>query len=201
MKDSGCDPARPSAGCSVKRSAWHCYGSIVLLRQLEHILRASGAIADENVFIVVGSQAILASVQDPPAELLASMQAHLYPRDAPEKADLITGSIGEFSLFYETFGYHADGVSPETAIIPTSWKERLVALKNENTGGVTGLCLSPVDIAISKLIAGREKDLEYVRSLLRHGIVKSDSVLGLLHELSPQHSALVASRLRRIAES
>ncbi|MEW6277263.1 MAG: DUF6036 family nucleotidyltransferase [Candidatus Eremiobacterota bacterium] len=165
------------------------------LHQLEHILRASGAIADEKVFIVVGSQAILASVEDPPPELLVSMEADLYPRDSPEKADLITGSIGEFSLFYETFGYHADGVSPDTAVTPTSWRDRLVALHNQNTGGVTGLCLGPVDIAISKLVAGREKDLEYVSALLRHGIVKREHVLGLLHELSPEHSTLVASRL------
>ena len=39
-------------------------------------------------------------------------------------------------------------------------------LTNENTRGVTGLCLSAVDIAISKLAAGREKDMRYVTALV-----------------------------------
>lgn len=42
--------------------------------------------------IVIGSQAILGTLADPPAELVVSREADIYPRDAPEKADLITGS-------------------------------------------------------------------------------------------------------------
>lgn len=151
--------------------------------------------ADEKVMIVVGSQAILGSIPDPPPELVVSVEADLYPRDAPEKADLITGSLGELSLFDETFGYHADGVSPSTAVLPSSWSSRLVPYQSENTGGVLALCLSPVDIAISKLAAGREKDLDYVRALLRHGIVTRDEILALLIELTPVHRTLVQARL------
>ncbi|GMU51583.1 MAG: hypothetical protein AMXMBFR33_07290 [Candidatus Xenobia bacterium] len=171
----------------------------MLRSQLEHILRASGAIADEGVFIVIGSQAILASLDEPPAELTVSLEADLYPRDAPEKADLITGSIGEFSLFSETFGYHADGVSPSTAVLPPSWPARLVTLQNENTGGVTGLCLSPADIAISKLAAGRTKDLDYVSALLRHRIVTRPTLEQLLEELTPEQRILVEPRLRAMS--
>lgn len=145
--------------------------------------------------IVIGSQAILASVPEPPAELVVSREADLYPRDAPGKADLITGSIGEFSLFHETFGYHGDGVSPDTAVLPDGWRERLVTLCNENTGGVTGLCLSCADIAISKLVAGRKKDLDYVKALLSHRIVLRHTLLELLPTLSPDQRTLVESRL------
>lgn len=163
--------------------------------QLEHVLRACGAILDEEVLIVIGSQAVLASIPEPPAELTVSAEADLYPRDAPEKADLITGSIGEFSLFHETFGYHADGVSPATAILARGWRDRLVPLRNDNTGGVTGLCLSPIDIAISKLAAGRKKDLDYVRALLDHGIVSEGDLVRLIPDLEDEHRKLVESRL------
>ena len=145
--------------------------------------------------IVIGSQAILASVTHPPAELVVSREADLYPRDAPEKADLITGSIGEFSLFHETFGYHGDGVSPDTAVLPDGWRERLVSLHNDNTGGVTGLCLSCADIAISKLVAGRAKDINYVKALLLHRIVLKSAVTALAQKLSPENRTLVESRL------
>lgn len=172
----------------------------MLRSQLEHILRASGAIVDEQVMIVIGSQAILASNPQPPPQLTVSAEADLYPRDAPEKADLITGSIGEFSLFHETFGYHADGVSPTTAILPRGWRDRLVPLSNENTGGVTGLCLSPVDIAISKLAAGRKKDLDYVEALVAHGIVGEDEVRRLLAQLTPAHRELVEPRWKQLRQ-
>ncbi|MEW6283833.1 MAG: hypothetical protein AB1758_34795 [Candidatus Eremiobacterota bacterium] len=50
-----------------------------------------------------------------------------------------------------------------------------------------------MDIAISKLVP----DLQSTSALLWRGIVKRDNVLGLLHELSPEHSTLLASRLAR----
>jgi len=167
----------------------------VRLNQLEHILRAAGTVVDEDVMIVVGSQAILASYPNPPEELAVSAEADLYPRDAPEKADLITGSLGEFSLFHETFGYYADGVSPTTAVLPYSWRERLVPLSNENTRGIQGLCLSAVDIAISKLAAGRHKDILYVTALFHHRIVSWEQVSRLIEELEPPERELVAKRL------
>jgi len=49
--------------------------------QLEHVLRAAAAIANENSMVVVGSQAVLLRVPDAPAALLVSRQTH--PARAP----------------------------------------------------------------------------------------------------------------------
>jgi hypothetical protein len=49
-----------------------------------------------------------------------------------------------------------------------------VAVDNPNTNGVRGLCLDPADLAVSKLAAGREKDLDFVHVLLRESIVTLD---------------------------
>ena len=46
-----------------------------------------------------------------------------------------------------------------------------MAVENANTNGIRGLCLDPADLAISKLAAGRPKDLDFVRVLLREKIV------------------------------
>ena len=126
--------------------------------QLEHIIRASGQIADTDLLIVLGSQSILGRYPDAPARLLVSMEADVYPPDDPDRADLIDGSIGEGSPFHHTFGYYAHGVGPETAILPEGWRDRLVPIHNPNTRGVTGLCLDPHDLVLSKLVAGRNKD-------------------------------------------
>jgi len=67
--------------------------------ELEHVIRASGAIADDNELIIIGSQSILGQYPDAPAELLASMETDLYPRNKPELAELVDGSIGEGSFF------------------------------------------------------------------------------------------------------
>src|SRR5205807_7298032 len=100
-------------------------------RDLEHLIRAAGSIADAHELIIIGSQAILGSFPDPPPELTVSQEADLYPADAPEKADLVDGSIGEKSPFHETFGYYAHGVAPETAVLPSNWKSRLCVCRTK----------------------------------------------------------------------
>ena len=144
--------------------------------QLEHILRAAGAITEEREIVILGSQAILGAFPEAPAELRRSMEADAFPPRAPEKADLIDGSIGELSPFHETYGYYAHGIGPESAVLPAGWHERLVRVSTPATQGVTGLCLAPEDLAASKLVAGREKDLAFVSALLRHRLVEIQSL-------------------------
>jgi hypothetical protein len=165
--------------------------------QFEHVLRASGSVSGCRDLIVIGSQAILASHPSAPEALLRSMEVDLYPRDAPGLADLIDGSIGELSPFHEAFGYYAHAVGPETAVLPANWRDRLVRLENANTGGIVGWCLSPVDIAASKLLAGREKDAEYVGEMLRFGLVRAEAVRGLAGELEPAAAGRMLEALTR----
>ncbi|MFN0303059.1 MAG: DUF6036 family nucleotidyltransferase, partial [Burkholderiales bacterium] len=131
--------------------------------------------------------------------LRVSMEADLYPANKPELAELVDGSIGEGSYFHEQFGYYAQGVSPETAILPAGWEHRLVAIKNANTGGVEGLCLEVHDLAIAKCVAGREKDLAFTRELARHRIVKRATLLIRLADtrLDPQVRKAVTARIQR----
>ncbi|MGH7970975.1 MAG: KfrB domain-containing protein, partial [Limisphaerales bacterium] len=89
---------------------------------LEHILRASKGVTGETEFIVIGSQAILGAHPDAPRELRESMEADLYARDRPDLSLLLEGTLGELSMFHTTFGYFADGVSPETATLPRGWE-------------------------------------------------------------------------------
>lgn len=80
---------------------------------LEHLLRAAGRVIGADQIIVVGSQAILATIPEfmLPAEATMSVEADLIPLDGTEAlADQIDGAIGEASMFHETFGVYAQGV-------------------------------------------------------------------------------------------
>ena len=46
--------------------------------ELEHVLRAAGAITGVSTWVIVGSQAILGALPDAPAELLVSQEVDLY---------------------------------------------------------------------------------------------------------------------------
>lgn len=166
--------------------------------ELEHVIRAAGAIADDRAIVVIGSQALLGQFPDAPAALLVSMEADVFPRHRPERTDLIDGAIGEGSTFHEQFGYYAQGVSESTATLPKGWRERLVRVKNENTGGVEGLCLEVHDLAISKYVAGREKDLVFAAALARYGLTRKETLLERAGRtrLAPALRKLVLGRIR-----
>lgn len=144
--------------------------------QLEHIIRAAAANADTAEIVIVGSQAILGAYPDAPEELLASIEADVFPKDCPSNSILIDGAIGERSIFHETFGYYAHGVDETTATLPEGWRERLVRVENENTRGAIGWCLEPHDLAVAKLVAGREKDLEFIACLMRHRLANLETL-------------------------
>lgn len=167
--------------------------------QLEHLIRAAGTIADDDDIVVIGSQAILGQFPSAPPELLVSREADLYPRAHPERADLIDGSIGEGSPFEREYGYYAHGVGPETAVLPAGWQERLVVVSGLNTRLVRGWCLEVHDLAIAKLIAGREKDLAFASAVHRHGMARVEVLSERLAstELEVPIRTLVAARINR----
>jgi hypothetical protein len=170
---------------------------------LEHLLRAAGAITNEPEWIVIGSQAILGQFPDAPDELLISREADLVPRFNPELSDIIDGALGEGSPFDTTFNYHAHGVDYATAILPNNWQDRLVLIDNPNTNHIKGWCLEVHDLAISKLLAGREKDLDFIAALFRHRLVSLPELQTRLAATltTPAQQTQAQSRLQRLSRT
>lgn len=144
---------------------------------LEHIIGAAATIASDDEIIVVGSQAILGQFPDAPADLRVSVEADVWPRNHPERWELVDGSIGELSPFHETFGYYAQGVGPETAVLPDGWEDRLVRVESPATRGAVGLCLEVHDLLISKYVAEPEKDLLFAKAAIAHRIVDRETLV------------------------
>jgi hypothetical protein len=165
--------------------------------ELEHLIRVAADIAQDEEIVVIGSQAILAQFPDAPASLRVSVEADLYPKNHPERADLIDGSVGEASPFHAMYGYYAQGVGEETAVLPHGWRERLVAIRNANTRGATGWCLEVHDLAVAKAVAGRPKDAHFLREAMRHGLVNEPTLRARLAatDLDEASRQLLAGRI------
>lgn len=154
--------------------------------QFEHAIRAVGAILGVDEVLVIGSQAIHASIDAPIPEAERSIEVDVAALDDPDGslADLIDGSIGELSMFQETYGYYAQGVTPQTAVLPDGWRKRLVRFRTPATSGVSAMCLEPHDLWISKAIAGRPKDREFCQALLDRRLVHSTTLRRRLSKVS-----------------
>lgn len=168
--------------------------------QLEHLIRAAAEITNQYEFVVIGSQSLVGAIDAPPVECTLSMEADIYPLQAPELADLIDGSIGELSLFHDHFGYYAQGVSPQTAHLPDGWQSRLRRLQTPATNDRIAYCLDPVDLFVSKACAAREKDATFNQALLRAGIVSMNDALQRASLLPDSaEAARAAAWIRRLS--
>lgn len=170
--------------------------------QFEHAVRAAGAVLDVHEVLVIGSQALHASVDgDLPETAARSVEVDVAVRGDTDgrMADLLDGSIGEASMFHDTFGYYVQGVTETTAILPEGWEARLVRFESPATNGVVAWCLDAHDLWIAKAIAGRPKDVEFCSALLDADIVDRNTLvdrLGLVDELDRRVRRAVEGRIR-----
>jgi hypothetical protein len=140
----------------------------------DHAVRAAGAVLGEDEILVIGSQALHAASPQPlPPEAERSVEVDVAALEDPDssKADLIDGSIGEASVFHQTFGYYAQGVSEATAVLPDGWRDRLVRYESPATNGVVAWCLEVHDLWLSKAAAFRPKDVEFCAAVASRGLV------------------------------
>ena len=170
--------------------------------EFEHAVRAAASVLGATEVLVTGSQSLHASVAgDLPPEASRSVEVDVAAlRGDPDgaKADLIDGSIGEASMFHSTFGYYAQGVVETTAVLPSGWRKRLVRFETPGTNGVVAWCLEPHDLWISKAIAGRHKDVEFCRALMKRGLVTPGTLKNRLAKVKRLDARVRAAAAARI---
>jgi hypothetical protein len=173
----------------------------VTREELEHVIRAAGEIADDDL-VVIGSQAILGTYPDAPEALLFSMEADLFPLRASEAGRAVDSAMGDGSPFHEAFGYYAHGVGRDTARAPVGWEERLVSVEVPPLTGAqrrrVGWCMEPHDLMLAKLARGDERDWQFVEVAVRGGLVEID-LLRLRSQSMPEADrAVVVERLEGV---
>jgi hypothetical protein len=170
--------------------------------QLEHAIRAACQAVEKDEVIIIGSQAILGTFSEKqlPREATMSLEVDVLPvsddeQEAVEMADLLAAVAGEFSKFEEHHGFSIDGVDLHTAKLPEGWRGRLSRVQNANTAHPSGTpqfigwCLESHDLCAAKLCALREKDLNFVSTLLDAGLVDADTIEERLRLIPARHKA------------
>ena len=185
--------------------------------ELEHIIRAVGEIAGVKKVIILGSQSILGqfpNFPEPVAQedfseisltnqshefLFRSIEVDIIIPESEEKTEIIDAAIGELSSFHNTFGYYVQGVDYNTSKLPKGWKDRLVEICNENTNEISGLCLEIHDLIISKLYAGRQKDIDFFHGALNLDLLSMETLTERLNvtTMSYERRLIIEKRMKR----
>lgn len=167
--------------------------------ELEHAIRAACDVAQDKEVYVFGSQAILGQFPDAPAALRQSAEADIAPVHAVDMVDVIDANLGELSPFHQAFGFYVHGVGVEAAILPSGWEGRAIEVRNANTNGATGWCVEVHDLAASKLAAWRDKDRDFVRTLLAERLVKPRKLSLRIGQL-PEHARVPDEHRKRMRQ-
>jgi hypothetical protein len=146
--------------------------------------------------MVLGSSSLLPTYPQlgeagQPLEVSQDVDLLLEPIDQAI-ADLLKEAVGQESAFQQRYGYYADILRPAIAeSLPSGWESRLQAV----TGRANVFALDPYDLAMVKLMVGREKDLELLRALLRLGLLEPARLRAHFHQTPlGEREALTAGR-------
>lgn len=169
--------------------------------ELQHILRAAAVICEDHEFVVIGSQAVLATDSSLNDKIITrSMEADLYPMHDPAKSERL-GAIGLDSPFHAQFGYYADGVDESTGVFPAGWEDRRIPISGQNAMTATGVqargwCPEIHDLLISKFIAHRPKDIEYCNAVIARGMCDHETLRSRLGKtVTPSQNKRLVSEL------
>lgn len=158
--------------------------------QLKHAIRAACDVSTDDELYVFGSQAILGQFPDADHRLRRSVEVDVCPKNKPEQADRIDGALGEMSQFHQTHGFYVHGVSIESAILPDGWKDRTITVQDYMDSSKKGYCVEAHDLAVSKLMAFRPKDTEFVRILLLEKLIEPEVLLQRLSNTRSESTIL-----------
>ena len=155
------------------------------LLDLHAALRHAGAAYDRKRFVVVGSAALIGSLPEAAASLRYTVDVDLFPMRELCEQGMCDGDprVGQLSDFHQKHGFYIERLGDWVLMTaPKDWMDRATRIESD---GVTGWCLSPLDLAYIKTEAGRSKDINWVASLIDGGYLALDEVRSFIEEKCP----------------
>ena len=126
--------------------------------------------------IIVGSHTIYALTDQVLTIVRESIEADFLLAEGGIKAIRgVNKELGVTSDFYDESGYYADGLGLATVVLVPGWQDRLQPFKDE-TGQVVARCLELHDTAVSKLMAGRDKDHVFLNEILANRLISLETL-------------------------
>ncbi len=158
--------------------------------ELERAILLATEVTRQDVVYVIGSQAVLATFPHTSLPSVVTLSAEVDMRPAHDDADaslatLLDALLGEWSDLHLEEGFYIQGVDDRTANLPLGWEERVVPVRPSQNPTVVGLCLEVHDLCASKILANREKDLEFVSALLAAKLVDAAILQARIDDLDP----------------
>ena len=130
------------------------------------LIRQVKAVSGIESPIIVGSHTLYAVSDRVPDVVRASVEADfLFAGEGRDLLEKTRRQLGLESAYHDAHGFFADILGLATVTLPPGWKDRLQPLIDEN-GEPIARCLELYDAAISKLMAGRDKDWIFLAYLL-----------------------------------
>ena len=144
-----------------------------LIKLINDFREASG----DDPPIIVGSQSFHAFTDTIPEIARKSVECDFMLSSSNfSKRPQIDLSLGILSRYREDNGFFADALGLASVALPNGWRDRLVPY-HDDSGNVIAFCADKHDVAVSKFIAGREKDLEFLTSALDSGLIDITQLL------------------------
>lgn len=157
--------------------------------QFLHIIRAAAGVSGVKELTVFGSNAIVPWLQETTIQDskdlfgdVSETSVELDLTTGNETLDVvIDGAIGELSKFHETQKYHAHGTGIEGFKASPDWQKRARRLRYDTFNDTLEVVVpSPEDLVVSKLAAGRSKDLSFAESVVHIFKMEEDYLKGLV---------------------
>lgn len=166
---------------------------------LEMLVAKVAAVTRVDRVVIVGSQSAHGQINWLPGPVLRSIEADfLLPGFG--RSSVIDDECGPESDFFAEHGVYADPLGAGIVTLPRGWEERLVPIMNSE-GKPAWWALEIHDTAASKLMAGREKDLDFIVELTHSQTFNFDTFLSraqLLLESS--HAPGLRPRVQKLIE-
>ncbi len=116
--------------------------------KIEKLLLEVKKLTNHINYVIIGSLSVIGQAEDPPDDMLVSIDVDLYTKDDHGRIFEINQYLGQGSSFEDENGYYADPVSPNIASFPENWESRLVLVK---LNGVNAYFVDINDSAVAKM--------------------------------------------------
>lgn len=155
--------------------------------QVKKLIRAACEAIEQPEVYIIGSQAIHAALLDRPVppSVSRSREVDMFPAvddnmgTVAARLEALTGVLSELD---DELGVYVDTVDPDTGARPKGWKDRVIPLAADDGPPAVGLCLEPNDLCVSKLVAHRDQDFEFVAEVLALGLADTRTIRRRLGE-------------------
>lgn len=159
--------------------------------QVRDAIDSMRVITNEKRMIIIGTQALHGVSPDMPDEIMYSREIDIILSTKASLANWISDVVGDETPFEVDRGYFIDHVRPKPGlpVFADGWESRLI--KDDSFTGCDVYFLSPADLAITKLGAGREKDIPFIKGMIDRGVVSCDEIQDLIQLIDEKYQLRV----------